>query len=94
LFGLEADRFTCKQRFSFDALPNDLACGGIVGFPFEPSLYDTFCFRKVIVRNFSTLVAKVEAVGGDFEEEYFFGLPREFFVEQEDAGLSSRRSRV
>ena len=44
-------------------------------------------FRKVVRFYFSALVAEVEAVGGDFEEEDFPGLPREFLVEQEDAGL-------
>jgi hypothetical protein len=57
---------------------------------FEPRFHYSLCFGQVVRFDFASLVAEVEAVGGDFEEEDLLRLPREFFVEQEDARLDAR----
>src|SRR5437773_2896803 len=76
-----------KKLSFFNQFPDKWHCSFFSEFTFEPRLHDVLCFRQVVRFDFSALVAEIEAVGGDFEEEDFPELPRECFVQQEDAGF-------
>jgi len=55
--------------------------------PFEESLHHALGFRKIVRFDFPALIAEVKTVGGDFQEEDYVGLAREFLVEEEEARL-------
>jgi len=87
--GLEIAGTMFEQRLFLNRFPRHCACRRFVQLSGKPRLDRALRFRQVVRLDRISSVAEVEAVGGDFEEEDFFLLPREFFVEKEDAGLNA-----